>query len=358
MPRRMTNDEFLNTIYDLTQDDYTPLGKYKSTTTMLEFMHNECGRSFMLIPNKFIYRGQRCPHCRQESILTNVNFKSKVFEIYGDTYIVLDEYVDNKTKIRFKHNIEACGIVFEKSPNHFYGRKQTCTCEQGTKNAIRSRQYFEQRLLDETGYEYSIVGEYNGCENYTTLKHINCGNNFQLIARDFYRRKQRCPICYPTQSNGEIEVLEFLKNTGYKINSEKKFQDCKNIYSLPFDFAVYNNEGTLICLIEYDGSQHFTPTGFGSKDEEKILENFRNIQRNDRIKNQYCIDNDISLLRIPYWELENVDLILLDFFNNLSFECNAQIINYNTNSSLKWLVTNKWNQDTYLAMCPKNKCFV
>ena len=34
------------------------------------------------------------------------------------------------------------------------------------------------------------------------------------------------------------------------------------------------------------------------------------------IKNKYCEDNNIKLLRIPYWEFKNMRKIIIDFITN------------------------------------------
>jgi very-short-patch-repair endonuclease len=57
---------------------------------------------------------------------------------------------------------------------------------------------------------------------------------------------------------------------------------------LPFDFYVPSTK----TVIEYDGQQHFVPV-WGQ-------ESFENVQRTDKIKNQYCKKNGIKLIRIPY----------------------------------------------------------
>ena len=64
---------------------------------------------------------------------------------------------------------------------------------------------------------------------------------------------------------------------------------------LYFDFYLpdYN------CCIEYDGEQHYISTGYyGGK--EKLNRN----QENDNIKNNYCKEHNIKLIRIPYWDFE------------------------------------------------------
>src|SRR5699024_11548816 len=72
---------------------------------------------------------------------------------------------------------------------------------------------------------------------------------------------------------------------------EYRFDDCRNILPLPFDFYIpkYN-----LC-IEYHGEQHYKDSGWFNSTEE-----FNDLQKRDRIKKQYCIDNDIDFLEIPY----------------------------------------------------------
>ena len=110
-----------------------------------------------------------------------------------------------------------------------------------------------------------------------------------------------CPIC--KSSKGEIEVKRILDEKSIKYIQQKKFDECKNIRILPFDFYLPENN---IC-IEYDGRQHFEPIKmFGGNKAFKIR------TENDKIKNQYCYDNGIKLIRIPYWEKDNISNILLN----------------------------------------------
>lgn len=84
---------------------------------------------------------------------------------------------------------------------------------------------------------------------------------------------------------------------------EMRFHDCRDSYALPFDFYV----PLLTVAIEYDG-QHFEPVEyFGG------AERFEVTKRHDAIKNQYCIDNGIKLLRIKYPEFERVEELIKAF---------------------------------------------
>ncbi|WLV25849.1 hypothetical protein QR721_06510 [Aciduricibacillus chroicocephali] len=65
-----------------------------------------------------------------------------------------------------------------------------------------------------------------------------------------------------------------------------------------------------MCLIEFDGEQHFKPVHhFGGE------ENYQLTQKRDEIKNKYCQDNNLELIRIPYYETE-VELFLDKFLSH------------------------------------------
>lgn len=63
--------------------------------------------------------------------------------------------------------------------------------------------------------------------------------------------------------------------------------------------------------IEFDGIQHFQPVDFAGKGLKWANNNFRMIQIKDNIKNDYCKEHHINLIRIPYWEEENIGEILI-----------------------------------------------
>ena len=110
-----------------------------------------------------------------------------------------------------------------------------------------------------------------------------------------------CPIC--NSSKGELKIKRILDKKSIKYIQQKKFDECMKIKPLPFDFYLPENN---IC-IEYDGRQHFEPIKmFGGNKAFKIR------TENDKIKNQYCYDNGIKLIRIPYWEKDNISNILLN----------------------------------------------
>ena len=83
-------------------------------------------------------------------------------------------------------------------------------------------------------------------------------------------------------------------------------EQIKQYHKSRFDFAIFDNNNNLKYLIEYDGSQHF---------EENVRENglgfntreaYEKTHERDMIKNQWCKDNNIPLIRIPYTHLDKL----------------------------------------------------
>lgn len=137
-----------------------------------------------------------------------------------------------------------------------------------------------------------------------------CGHEWKASILD-RNSNHGCPRC--NNSKGEKAVEKWLINHNMNFIIQYKFKNCRDKNPLPFDFAVFDNNNNLILLIEYDGEFHYKPARY-SKDKEKMQLKFINGQRRDQIKNEYCKNNNIELLRIPYWEFDNINNILVNKF--------------------------------------------
>ena len=100
-----------------------------------------------------------------------------------------------------------------------------------------------------------------------------------------------CPKCH--ESKGERKIRMWLESNNIQYIHQKPFKDCKDIKPLPFDFYLpdYN-----LC-IEFDGEQHYKPIEYFGGEKR-----FEYIVKHDNIKSQYCMNNNIELLRIAYFE--------------------------------------------------------
>ena len=69
-----------------------------------------------------------------------------------------------------------------------------------------------------------------------------------------------------------------------------------------YDFAIFKNN-QLQCIIEYDGVLHFERDDYHGWNN---IENWEKTKKNDIIKNNYCEQNNIKLIRIPYTDFEKI----------------------------------------------------
>lgn len=121
---------FKDEVYKLVGDEYEVIGDYVNTHTKTTFRHNVCGYIFDMTPHNFI-SGQRCKYCQHRSyVKTTEEFKQELFDLIGEEYILEDEYINNHTKVNFRHKI--CGHIWNTTPSeilkgyrcvHCYGNK-------------------------------------------------------------------------------------------------------------------------------------------------------------------------------------------------------------------------------------------
>lgn len=136
----------------------------------------------------------------------------------------------------------------------------------------------------------------------------DCGNEVDVSSGSLIREHTRSCGCRHA-SKWEDFISHYLKSLRVQFETEKRFENCTNSKGsdmLPFDFYLPDYKS----LIEYDGQHHFEPIkGWGGEDK------FRITQENDRIKNQFCKDNNYNLLRIPFTHskeqiIEDINLFL------------------------------------------------
>lgn len=113
-------------------------------------------------------------------------------------------------------------------------------------------------------------------------------------------------------SRAEIKIQEILTNAGLNFKEEYSFPDLigQNGHALRFDFAVFDDNGELQFLIEYQGIQHYKAKSiFGG------LSGLHKQQFYDMQKRQYCKKHGIKLVLIPYWEQQFINY---DYIMNLA----------------------------------------
>lgn len=129
--------------------------------------------------------------------------------------------------------------------------------------------------------------------NIIWLCKCDCGN-YTEVPMGNLRRNHTLSCGCRHKSKWEMFISNYLDNLHIKYIEQKRFPDCRNLKGsdmLPFDFYLYE----INKIIEYDGLHHFEPiNGWGGVEKYNIT------QLNDEIKNKYCRDNNIELLRLQY----------------------------------------------------------
>lgn len=75
---------------------------------------------------------------------------------------------------------------------------------------------------------------------------------------------------------------------------------------LRFDFAIYKQDGQFERFIEFDGRQHFT--GPDTTYWGRTTDTLKDIKERDEIKNNFCLNHNYPLVRIPYFKLETITI--------------------------------------------------
>jgi predicted nucleic acid-binding Zn-ribbon protein len=300
MRLRMTksHDQFVDEVRELVEEEYTVEGEYVDSVTKIGFQHMECGSYFDMRPSAFL-KGQRCPECfgtRKKTIEEFIDAVASV-DLNGE-YIVLGDYVRNDMPIKMYHTV--CGNEIFPRPSDFLLSGNRCIYCSG--HAQKDTDKFMDDVFKIVENEYSVLGEYVNSDTKITMRHEVCGHIFDVVPNNFLRGS-RCPRC--NQSKGEKRIESFLSNSGIRFEPQYRIAECKNKRPLPFDFAIFDDYQGLVCLIEFDGMQHFKLTR--RRNAEDLL---RRVQKHDQIKNKYCADNNIKLIRIPYTDFDRIEEIL------------------------------------------------
>ena len=161
----------------------------------------------------------------------------------------------------------------------------------------RSQIFLKDLTNKEFGYLRVIKRDLNkpigsGCFAYWICK-CRCGNIVSI--RGDHLRDNTTQSCGCLKSSGELKISTILQENNILYTTQYSFPDLKGDYNaLRFDFAIFNEDKTLSHLIEYQGEQHYKPWG------NESLERFQKRLEYDNKKVEYCKDNNIPLIIIPF----------------------------------------------------------
>lgn len=205
-----------------------------------------------------------------------------------------------------------CGNIYSVSRDGLVKGKSSC-CNHCKGEKIRKKMN-GWKIGDRYGYLTIIgAGQAKSGHSYVKCK-CDCGNEIEVRVEHLkgqnHGRTISCGCA--TQSSGEIKITQLLEKANINFQSQYRIKNF-NI-SAPFDFAIFNDIGELLGLIEYDGEQHFKAVDIWGGEEQLKIQ-----QERDSRKSKWCEENNIRLIRIPYTDYDNLTIeYLLSFFPELS----------------------------------------
>jgi len=255
--------------------------EYSNNKQKLKIFCNNCKQYFEKSSNKFIHCKQECSCSIKDKKLTINQIQEKSNILNNNKYIILERNGD-----KIKIHCTECNSVFNQNYGKHLYQKQGCPkCAKNIKLTINE---IVNRSNIIHNYKYLILDqEYINNRTKIKIKCKKCGKIFFQSSDDHLKGKIGCDCII--KSKGETIISNFLLKENIQFENQKRFDNCKNIHTLPFDFYLskYN------LLIEYDGRQHFNINTIFYTPE---------IVKNDKIKTNFCLINNIKLLRIKYDE--------------------------------------------------------
>ena len=210
-----------------------------------------------------------------------------------------------------------------------------CDCDCGNKDVVAKGAYLRagrikscgclnlemshlKNTINLTGQRYGMLTVIEEQQNMKDVKNkgtywrcvCDCGN--ETIVSSNQLRTGGTMSCGCLQSKNELLIKQHLGELGIKYIPQYWFDDLvspETGYRLKYDVAVVDDNNNLVFLIEYDGEQHEYGSRFSPNPEVNKMK-FERMQLYDKMKNQYCIDHNIDLLRISFRHKKDLNGLL------------------------------------------------
>lgn len=273
--------------------------KPKSNKNAYWLCQCDCGNQTIVIGTKL-----RSGETKSCGCLKKENGKSKIIDLtnqkFGRLTILERAASTSQGMAQWKCQCECGNIVIVTGSNLRRGHTQSCGCLQKEKIANTTK-------IDITNHRYGKLTALEPTQERRGSNTIwrcicDCGQECFVDINSLNQGKTSSCGCLSV-SLGEFKIAEILNENNINFTTEQSFEGCRfeDTNALArFDFYVNNHY-----LIEFDGIQHFeykNDNGWNNK------ENYQRTIQHDKIKNQWCKDNGIPLIRIPYTHLKQLSL--------------------------------------------------
>lgn len=211
--------------------------------------------------------------------------------IRGVELLELDEVRSTKKEKYWKTKCPQCGEIQSVRSGKI---GQLCkSCASKHNRQCRQISCITDDLTGKTFGYWKVLHKTNK-SNFWHCKCQNCGTE-----RDVFRGSLTSgdsKSCGCINSWGEEYIIQLLEELNIKYKRQISFEDLrsKKNYKLFFDFGIYDKNDNLICLIEFDGQQHYSY----HNDWYRTIDEFHDAQERDNLKNKYCDKKQIKLFRL------------------------------------------------------------
>jgi hypothetical protein len=312
MPKKLTVEEFIarsnqihNNLYDYSKTEYID---FKHKVKVICKIHGE----FICNPGDHIYNKSKCQKCSGMGYINNpLDYfieRSKITHNNLYDYGKF-EYVTAKSKSIIKCKIHG---DFLQHPNAHLNGQGCPSCRSSKISSTRIKSNTDedifQKLLEIHSHKYIYPPQEPIGRNIKHKLKIICPTHgeFHQSYHNHYYGGNGCEKCGNNRlSKGEKRIEEFLFEKNIIHEREHKFDNCINPLTgkkLLFDFYLIEKN----VLIEYQGKQHYEDSDFFKMRSGDC----KLIQERDKIKKQYCIENNIKLIVIPYTKFNQITKIL------------------------------------------------
>lgn len=299
---RKTNEDYIKELKEVNKY-IKPLEDYQNANTPIMHLCTIHNVKWKIQPSNAL-KGHSCYKChREKQSIAKRNTTEDYLLILNKKNInvePLEEYVDGLTPIL--HRCKQCNYEWVARPDNIRQTKIGCpVCAiNHVRNATSYSKEEYQSLINISCPNVIIVGDYINTMTPTKHKCLICDTEWSPYPGNVLKG-HGCPVC--SNSLGEKKISSYLNKYNIEYVPQKSYDNLVGIANglLSYDFYLpkYNK------LIEFQGIQHEQPIEFfGGEKQFKIQ------QEHDRRKREYAKNNNINLLEIWYYDIDEIEIIL------------------------------------------------
>lgn len=244
----------------------------------------------------------QCEKCKQQIKVNKANNFLAPTKAYGcvnchglwktreeKLKLIKEKYYIVKTSVKGTHTLytikcKQCGHIRETCGLTNIIKHLECGCVTGVKRNRTPEEFIQEVNENSVSGSYELLSDYIDQTTKVKLRH-SCGFIWDVRPGDVIHAHSQCPRCGAFESKGVRKIKQYLTQYGVPFMQEVKLENSLQ----RFDFFIEE----LNLAIEYNGKQHYEEIKFFSNTLEET-------QNRDRKKAQYCKDNNIELIVIPY----------------------------------------------------------